>query len=94
MTGKGEQYTCACCRGTFDKGWSDEEALAEFEKNMADPMWRLSNLYKILIKGDGDEEGLVVWKMSRFAREILDAQFFRADLRRRGYKVISVNDPV
>jgi hypothetical protein len=38
----------------------DPKALAEFEKNMADPMWRLSNLYKILIKGDGDEDGLVI----------------------------------
>ena len=33
---------------------------AQFEANMADPMWRLSNLYKILIKGDDDEEGLVI----------------------------------
>lgn len=26
-----EQYTCANCRGTFDKGWSDLEAMAEHE---------------------------------------------------------------
>jgi len=32
----------------------------EFAKNMADPMWRISNLYKIIIKGDGDEDGLVI----------------------------------
>ena len=38
----------------------DHNALAEFEKNMADPMWRLSNLYKILIKGDDDETDLVI----------------------------------
>lgn len=24
-----EKYTCAMCGGTFDKGWSDAEALAE-----------------------------------------------------------------
>lgn len=34
--------------------------IAEFAKNMANPMWRLNNLYKIIIKGDGDDEGLVV----------------------------------
>lgn len=40
--------------------------IIEFAKNMADPMWRLNNLYKIIIKGDGDEEGFVVqFKMNR-----------------------------
>jgi len=24
-----DQYTCALCGGTFDKGWSEEEAEAE-----------------------------------------------------------------
>lgn len=24
-----ETYTCAACGGVFEKGWSDEEALAE-----------------------------------------------------------------
>lgn len=28
--------------------------------NMADPMWRLSNLYKIIIKGDSEETQLVI----------------------------------
>jgi len=33
----------------------------EFARNMADPVWRISNLYKIIIKGDGDnDDGLVV----------------------------------
>ncbi len=27
---------------------------------MADPMWRISHLYKIIIKGDGNEDGLVI----------------------------------
>ena len=29
MSGTGESYTCERCGGTFTKGWSDEEALAE-----------------------------------------------------------------
>ena len=37
-------------------------------------------------------EGIVLWSFSRFARNLLDAQFFKADLRRRGYKIISMTD--
>ena len=37
-----------------------DSPLAELERNLADPMFRISNLYKILIKGDDDTEGLVV----------------------------------
>lgn len=37
-------------------------------------------------------EGIVVWSFSRFARNLLDAQFYKADLRRRGYKIISMTD--
>lgn len=40
------------------------------------------------------EAGIVIWKYSRFARDIDDAQFYRADLRRRGYRVISINDTI
>lgn len=40
------------------------------------------------------ETGLVIWDYKRFAREINDAQFFRADLRRRGYTLHSINDQV
>ncbi len=26
-----EEYECALCHGTFEKDWTDEEALAEYE---------------------------------------------------------------
>ena len=29
-------YTCACCKETFEKGWSDEEADAEREELFPD----------------------------------------------------------
>lgn len=38
--------------------------------------------------------GIIVWKMSRFSRDIDDAQYYKADLRRRGYKIISLNDNI
>jgi len=40
------------------------------------------------------ETGIVVWSYSRFSRDIDDAQFFKADLRRRGYKIISIKDNI
>ncbi len=38
--------------------------------------------------------GLVVWKFNRFARDMDDAQFYKADLRRRGYIIHSLHDQV
>jgi hypothetical protein len=29
-----ETFTCASCGGTFEKEWSDEEAQAEYERNI------------------------------------------------------------
>ena len=44
--------------------------------------------------GSAPELGIVLWKYSRFARDLNDAQFFKADLRRRGYIIYSINDQV
>ena len=30
------QYQCLCCKGIFEKGWSDEEAIKEMEENNFD----------------------------------------------------------
>ena len=40
------------------------------------------------------ERGVILWKFSRFSRAIDDSQFYRADLRRRGYIVYSINDNI
>jgi DNA invertase Pin-like site-specific DNA recombinase len=40
------------------------------------------------------ELGVVIWKLSRFAREIDDAQYFKASLRRNGYIVHSLQDNI
>lgn len=51
----------------------DPKTLAEFERNMADPMWRLSNLYKILIKGDeGDDDLVIQFKPNRAQRRFVE----------------------
>lgn len=44
--------------------------------------------------GDCQEQGVIIWKFSRFARDIDDAQFYKADLRRRGYVILSMKDQV
>ncbi len=44
--------------------------------------------------GHAQEAGLVIWSYSRFARDFDDAQFYRADLRRRGYLFHSLNDEI
>jgi len=40
------------------------------------------------------EEGVVLWSYSRFSRDINDAAYYKADLRRRGFKVFSITDNV
>jgi site-specific DNA recombinase len=44
--------------------------------------------------GQAQEAGLVIWSYSRFAREFDDSQFYRADLRRRGFIFFSLNDEI
>lgn len=47
-------------------------AAAEFAKNLADPMWRISHLYKIIIKGDDGETDLVIqFKPNRAQRRFI-----------------------
>ncbi|HEX5362349.1 MAG TPA: terminase [Fluviicoccus sp.] len=56
----------------------DDKALEELARNLADPMWRLSNLYKIIIKGDNDEEGLVIqFKPNRAQRRFIERLWHR-----------------
>ena len=43
---------------------------------------------------DCADRGVVIWKYNRFARDIDDAQFYKADLRRRGYVIHSLNDSI
>lgn len=41
-----------------------------------------------------EEAGLIVWKWNRFSRNIDESQFYRADLRRRGVLLHSLNDSI
>ena len=37
---------------------------------------------------------MILWRYSRFSRDIDDAQLYKADLRRRGYTIHSMKDIV
>lgn len=52
---------------------------AELARNLADPMWRICNLYKIIIKGDdADDEGLVLqFKPNRAQRRFINRLWHR-----------------
>lgn len=57
---------------------AEQAAAAELAKNLADPMWRLSNLYKILIKGElkegeetPDEDLTIQFKPNRAQRRFI-----------------------
>jgi DNA invertase Pin-like site-specific DNA recombinase len=39
-------------------------------------------------------DGIIFWSFSRLARDQLDSQFIKADLRRRGYFVHSMTDDI
>lgn len=45
-------------------------------------------------KKSAPEAGIVLWRYNRFARDIDDAQYFKAGLRRRGYIIHSLQDPI
>lgn len=53
---------------------------AELEKNLSDPMWRLSNLYKIMIKGE-DESGaddlVIQFRPNRAQRRLIERLWYR-----------------
>lgn len=38
--------------------------------------------------------GVIIWSYSRFSRDVDDAQYYKSDLRRRGYLILSISDPV
>lgn len=39
-------------------------------------------------------DGVLLWDLKRFARNQLDGQYFKADLRRRGYTIIFLSDNI
>lgn len=52
---------------------NDARAAEELKRRLADPEWRISNLYKVITKGTGDDEGLVVqFRPNRAQRRFIE----------------------
>ena len=50
----------------------------ELKVKLADPMWRMSNLYRIIVKGDDDTDGLVIqFKPNRAQRRFIQRLWHR-----------------
>jgi site-specific DNA recombinase len=43
---------------------------------------------------EAEEAGVLIWRTNRFGRNINDSQYYKADLRRRGYIVHSLKDNI
>lgn len=41
-----------------------------------------------------DADAIIIWEFSRFARNQTDSQFYRAELRRNGWNLVSVKDDI
>lgn len=55
-----------------------------------DDFWRMIHHFH---NGAG-ERGVIIWRTNRFGRNINDSQFYKADLRRRGFIVHSLKDNI
>jgi site-specific DNA recombinase len=54
----------------------------------------LEDLFYLTRQEPQPVEGIIFWSLSRLARDQLDSQFMKADLRRRGYVLHSMTDDV
>ena len=55
-----------------------------------DDFWRMIHHFH---NGAG-EQGIIIWRTNRFGRNINDSQYYKADLRRRGFIVHSIKDNI
>ncbi len=86
---EGMQTWCAERGWTIDRYWVDE-GISGSREDCDEFQAMLSAARQIPRQVDG----ILVWSFSRFARSQLDAQFYKADLRKRGYVVQSKIDDV
>ncbi|WP_416763110.1 hypothetical protein ACNI65_11390 [Roseateles sp. So40a] len=57
---------------------AEELDAATLARNLDGPMWRLCNLYKIIVKGDDDDDGPVLqFKPNRAQRRLMSKLWHR-----------------
>ena len=71
--------------------WWIQDGASGWRLDVADSMSpEFQAMIRYFHREAGPEKGLLIWKWSRFSRDIDDAQFYRADLRRRGIATVVV----
>jgi site-specific DNA recombinase len=86
---EGMREWCAEHQWMIDRFWVDEGISGSREdRDEFQAMMSAARQTPCLV------DGIVVWSFSRFARSQLDAQFYKAELRKRGYVVQSKIDDV
>jgi site-specific DNA recombinase len=88
---RAELAAYAAARGWQVAGWFEDAARSGAD---AESRPAFQELIAACRREPPPVAGVLLWSYSRFARDELDAQFYRADLRRRGVEVISVSDSV
>lgn len=57
---------------------AERQAAEELKRRLSDPVWRISNLYKVIVKGDEDSAGLVMpFKPNRAQRRFIESIWHR-----------------
>lgn len=101
-SGASEQDLSVAQQEQYARDWSDRHGLVliriycdEAKKGSSDISRDAFQEMISYFHGDKIEAaGIIIWKWSRFARSIDDSQFYRADLRRRGYIIHSLKDEI
>jgi DNA invertase Pin-like site-specific DNA recombinase len=74
--------------------WFKDEARSGSSTERREQFHALIRLAEHLADDPDKPAGVAVWRFNRFARNLLDAQFYKAHLRRMGYALVSMGDDV
>ena len=79
-----------------EKGWTLTRVFRDEARPGSTTAGReaFQEMVRYLRSGGNGEAGIIVWKYSRLARDIDSAQYYKADLRMRGFEIISLKDNV
>jgi site-specific DNA recombinase len=85
----GMQDWCAGNAWIIDRMWIDEAVEGSREDRQ-----QFQEMMALARQDMRSVDGIALWSFSRFARDQLDSQFYKAELRKRGYVIVSKIDDV
>ncbi len=83
-------------RYVAERGWVLQHGwwIDEFKEGSSDKREQLQDFLAFARQEPRPAEVVLLWSFSRFARNLVLSQFYLADLRMRGYRVVSVSDDI